>query len=137
MQIVVAKPPNWDALNAVFHVEQRRGVIFAFGELIYNPDNVRISQPLMRHEAVHGVRQRRVGVDAWWTRYIEEADYRLAEELPSHMAEYEQFCMDQSDRNARSRYLFECAGRLAGPLYGGLLTRSQAKRAILTGRLPT
>lgn len=133
MKVVVALPPMFEAIAAVFPEAVKPGVIFTWGDTLYNPSAVRISPELAEHEEVHRVRQ---GADPelWWKRYLSEASFRYAEELPAHQAEYKAFCRRNAEPEKRNRFLFAIAARLAGPLYGGVATHRQAMQAILTRR---
>lgn len=129
--IVVGYPPLWDELNAAFNIGKLE-VVFAWGDRIYNPQNTRLHPSILCHESVHCERQG--GGDAeklavWWKRYIEDPLFRLEEEIPAHRAEYHA-CVN-GDRNQRSRALQFVAGKLASPLYGGLITQREAMQAIL------
>lgn len=119
----------FDEIDAKFDLKSQRGVIFAWGDRIYNPDKIEVTPALMAHERVHGERQ---GTDPewWWRRYLDQPAFRLDEEMPAHQAEYREFCATHKDRNARARYLFGCGQRLASPLYGGLISAPDAARAI-------
>lgn len=133
MQITVARPPNFDEVIARFPFADRHGVIFTYGQTIYNPSGVEISPALKCHESVHAQRQ---GSDeeeirAWWARYLDEPLFRLEEELLAHRAEYRAFKGWTKDRNAVARKLESIAARLSGPLYGGVMSFAQAKRLLL------
>lgn len=136
MQIVIAQPPLIDKIRAVFPVDKFEGVIYSWGDRIYNPSGVHISKELMSHEKIHGERQgvEEFGILAWWSRYLADPDFRLREELPAHKAEYLEFCKTHSDRNKRAVFLRYTAERLSSPLYGGLLSIKQATHEIMTYR---
>src|SRR4029077_10296591 len=118
MKIVISRPPNFDAIAKVFPlVLERQGILYAWDDTIFNPDDVEIPVPLIAHEKVHSVRQ--AGrPDLWWDQYLETKLFRFEEELYAHRSEYRVACLEQKDRNARNSYLMACAKRLAGPLYG-------------------
>lgn len=116
MRIVHDYPPLYDAIDAAFGLELRKDVfrpIFAWGSSIYNPHHVKIPPALIAHESVHGRRQ---GGDivGWWRRYIDDQKFRLAEEIPAHVAEYRALARGPKDRAA----LVFVAKRMASPLYG-------------------
>lgn len=145
MRVVQAQPPLIDEIDAVFHV-RGKPVLFAWGDRIFNPLGIPVPPELMAHEAVHGERQLGTAVagtargeDAlrqWWHRYLTDPDFRLAEELPAHVAEFRSLC-DQhrhkwhSERNMRRMLAAHVGRRLAAPLYGNLITETAAKRLIL------
>jgi hypothetical protein len=134
MKVKVARPPMWDEIDAAFHVAGK-AVIFAWGDTIFNPMGGPISPALMAHEAVHGKRQGPF-VEDWWHDYIVSPEFRLAEEIPAHQAEYREFCRLNTQgnaRNSRRLYLHHVASRLASPLYGRLVTYDAARKLIKEG----
>lgn len=131
MQIVIARPPNYEAIAAAFpFVLKRSTVIFCWGDQIYNPGRATIDSSLMAHETIHSAQQCACGgPEKWWTAYIASARFRLDQELPAHCEEYEVATAGMG-RNQRRQHLRAIAQRLAGPLYGKLLTVHEAKRLI-------
>lgn len=136
MKIIRAYPPNIDAIDAVFHIRKVKGVIFTFGDTIYNPDGGDVSPELRAHEGVHFSRQTNeiAKIEAWWQRYLVDPEFRYNEEAPAHRAEYKAYCALHRDYNQRARFLHHVADRLAGPLYGGLVKPSEARRFIAGAR---
>lgn len=129
--LVKAYPPNIDAIDAEFKV-RGKPIIYAFGDKIYAPFSDSISPALMAHEKVHCERQ--IGnVKEWWDRYIADRDFRLAEEIPAHIAEFNHLCQQYPNRNQRRRHLAVIAHKLSAPLYGSLLSKHEAKTIILNG----
>lgn len=123
------RPPLWDEIDAAFNVVGKP-VIFAFGGIIYNPENGKITRELMAHEEIHGQRQGPTADDCfvWWRRYIQDRGFRLQEEIPAHQAEYRAYCKRHG--SGRDKYLDFAASKLAAPLYGNLITIPQARRFI-------
>lgn len=138
MKVVKAFPPNYQAINDAFAV-RGKPVIFCYGERIYNPAGVVVGPDLVAHERVHSVRQAAYAgsVTAWWDRYIADTEFRLAEEIPAHQAEYA-YWRDRADadrpvrgfRSARDWHLSQIAHRLSGALYGGLIGLSEARNLL-------
>lgn len=115
--IRVDRPPNFEQILAAFPDANKPGVIFAFGEDIYNPSGDPIPVALLMHENVHNVRQRKFEKpEQWWDRYISDAEFRYTEELPAHVAEYKAQAQPL-DRNDRAKLLQFTARRLVAPLY--------------------
>ena len=131
MKIVIGIPPNYAAIKARFPACDRKGVIFSYGDRIFNPSGISIPRELMAHEAIHGVRQ---GTDpvTWWERYLAEPLFMLDEEIHAHHSEYRAYVKRHGHR---PRDLRGIAERLSGPLYGNALTFAQAQHAILTGEI--
>lgn len=129
-KIAFTQPPNYAALVARFPAAARPGVIFTYGNTIHNPSRAQIPKHIIAHEGEHGRRQEIAGVEAWWDRYLNDAFFRLDEELRAHHVEYK-----AALRNIGPGALRDIARRLSGPLYDHVLTYEQACHAILTGEV--
>ena len=135
MEIVLARPPMFDEIDAVFHVAGKP-VIFTWGNTIYNPEGCTVSPALKAHESVHAQRQTNDDrqIRSWWERYLLDPQFRYAEELAAHRAEYRAFKSWTKDRNELAQRLHQIAGRLSGPLYGGVASYTEARRSIAADR---
>lgn len=71
------RPPNWEIINLL---NPPKGSVFAWGEDIYNPDNVEVFEDVQFHESIHGQRQGNQ-IENWWNRYLTDKQFRLEEEL--------------------------------------------------------
>ena len=80
---------------------------------------------------MHGARQLAYpgGVEHWWLRYVESPEFRLAEKLPAHQAEFA-WHRRHEGRHAQDRALAKIAGRLSGPLYGSVMSLEDARAMI-------
>jgi hypothetical protein len=130
MKIVNLPPPNWDAILQVFPHVATENVVFTYGNVIYNPRGKEIPQEIIEHESVHAQQQREYGIEKWWKDYLKDKKFRFDQELPAHRMEYYTYCRMHKDRNERVRFLEYLSGRLAGPEYGDLTTKAEAKRLI-------
>lgn len=119
MRIEVAKPPNFERILEVFPLAAQEGVLFAFGDVIYNPSGVGIPRALRAHEEVHGARQRTGGVSEWWNAYLTDPAFRYTEECAAHAAELWELnaTLSPYDGNGRARHLMRTAHRLTALLY--------------------
>ena len=126
MKIINEPPPNIEILKKVFPI--RSGVLFSWGDRIYNPDGIDIPEELIVHEEIHGARQIN-DIEGWWEKYIEDPAFRLQEEIPAHQAEYLHL-YKTANRQTRRRALVQIANRLSSPLYGKMLKPAEAKRII-------
>ena len=120
-------PPNIEAIRAVLPLTGRE--IFAYDGIIYNPGACHIGPELVAHEEVH-FRQQGKRSKRWWKRFLKSPEFRLKQELEAHREEYRVFRTMNRDRNTRVRFLHQIARRLAGPMYGGIMTAAQAAKEI-------
>lgn len=125
--IMQAFPPNYRKINKKFNV-RGKPIIFAYNGTIYNPSRIQIPPQLVIHEQTHMARQNG-NAEYWWDCYIEDAEFRLAEEIPAHIAEYRAIAY----RNDAHKLLERIAARLASPLYGSMIKLGGAREAILHG----
>ena len=133
MNVLVSKPPNYDEVVARFPFARNQGVIFTYGQTIYNPSDISISAALKCHESVHAQRQGEdeEGIREWWRRYLDEPMFRFEEELLAHRAEYRAFKGWEKNPRKVAQELESIAARLSGPLYGNVLTLAKARRLIV------
>lgn len=131
MKVVVAEPPMMDEIDARTGT-RGKPVLYAWGDIIYNPLGMMIPPQLLAHEEVHEKQQALLkGPKVWWTRYLADLPFRLTQEVPAHQAEYLAYCRLGTNRQQRRRYLHGLIKRLSGPLYGKLVLREKAKALIL------
>jgi hypothetical protein len=130
--IVFEYPPIFDRILEVFPKAKEPGVLFAFGDRIFNPSKAVIPAELLEHENVHGVRQIQMlgGVTEWWEQYLDSPKFRLAEEVQAHWAEYHVLAT-LGNRHDRKAALKQTAIRLASPLYGRMIGPNRARELLL------
>jgi hypothetical protein len=124
--ILVERPPNFEQILKAFPDAAKPGVIFAYGEYVFNPSGGDIPAPLLAHESVHLSRQTgpgKMSPEIWWALYIEDNAFRYREELLAHAAEY-RAQTHGLDRNQKHRLLMSTAARLVAPLYNYVPPRS-------------
>jgi len=109
MNIIVARPPNFEDIVKVFPLAERASTIFAYDETIYVSEGVILSP-------AHLMRQREIGVEPWWDTYLKDEDFRYKEELLAHKAEYWVNVRGMS-RSDRHRIAVVTTKRLIAPLY--------------------
>lgn len=134
VQVVKAYPPNFTEIVKRFPAVKRRlGVIFAYGDRIYNPSGVMLPPEIMAHETVHCERQS--DPVAWWARYFEDREFRLEEELLAYHAEYVKHVQLTASPLKREFYLAVCAEKMASPIYDfGIQDREVLAQAVKRGR---
>jgi hypothetical protein len=126
MKIIEDFPPNYDRLVSVFPIGNT--VIFAWGEIIFNPNRIDIPPSLIAHEEAHGARQLK-DVTGWWDQYIEDINFRLSEEVVAHAAEYA-YLLEHGNRRERRAAMKIVSEKLAAPLYGQMISRREAESII-------
>ena len=128
MNIVSGRPPNFEKIAAVFPAARRPGVVFTYGETVYVTGDAVLPVQLEVHEGVHIEQQKLIGRDVWWDRYLANGRFRFQEELTAHRAEYRALC--KISKSLGKKHLYFIADRLSSPLYGGVCTLKQARKAI-------
>lgn len=125
MNIIKDYPPNYEKVKAVLG-EAQHGTFYCYGDTIYNPSGIDISEDLLFHESVHADQQKAIGVEAWWEKYLQDPKFRLDQEIKAYAAQYRHVARTVKDRNALARFLDKIAGILSSDMYGGIVTKNQA-----------
>lgn len=144
MKIIKAYPPNFVQIRTAFpQVVGRQGILYAWGDRVYNPSGVNVPWWLHEHEETHGKRQLEgfgsdllsedTMIHSWWNTYIEEPDFRLQEEIPAHQAEWRVFKSIRLNHKDQKTYLLRMAERLSGPLYNNMISLENALAEITNG----
>lgn len=124
------RPPNFSAIAAKFPLAYGQGVIFAYAPYIYSPHTLVLPVSLIAHENVHIERQKAIGVELWWQRYIDDVEFRFEEELLAHRAEYISLKELAPSRQGRRAALKIVGAKLSQPLYGRMVTAAKAMQMI-------
>lgn len=83
MKNEIAYPPNF--LNIQTILNPTKGMVYAYGDTIYNPDNIPLYEDLIKHEEVHREQQKKFGsVELWWYEYLTNPEFRLEQELEAY-----------------------------------------------------
>lgn len=130
-QSVFEQPPNIAAIRSAFPmIKDRKGLLFAYSDRIYNPDRVKISPWLIAHEMRHCKQQWDVGgPEIWWGLYLKDPVFRLRQEVEACKVEYQTFLEVQPPPNrlARARHMDTIVERLSSGVYGYMCRRKEAK----------
>ena len=132
-EILTEYPPQMlmEKIDRAFPEARKPGVIFTYGEKIYNPSLVKLTHELLGHELVHVLQQREQGPDHWWDVYIHNPAFRIAEELEAHQMEYQVMqLVSKYSRPFRRLAARSMAKRLSGPLYGRRISFNDALKGI-------
>jgi hypothetical protein len=129
MKIVIDYPPNYDEIAKTFGIRGQTGIVFTYGDNLYNPENGFIPDHLMTHEETHQIQQNKMGADKWWSQYLVDPEFRLQQELEAYQAQYEVLVTDY-DRAYRREALNQISKDLASNIYGHIVTKEEAKILI-------
>jgi hypothetical protein len=131
MKIIRAYPPNFAQIARAFPaVKGRTGILYAYGQTIYNPSGIVVSPWLLAHEKVHSYRQCSPGdPETWWDLYINNPAFRYDEELMAHRREYREYAKYHTPADTE-KYLVFISQRLASRLYGSMTSEQEARDAI-------
>ena len=121
-------PPNYNEIKLFFDLSNSQPC-FSFAPDIYNPSGNPLDPHLLAHEVIHLAQQGDSPLK-WWTRYMQQEPFRAAQEIPAYQTQYQSAKNATKDRNLLHRYLTGLAFDLAGPLYGNIMTFSEAYDAI-------
>jgi len=126
-RIVKGFPPNFEEIKARFNPPPN--TVFAYGDTIYAPGGTDLPANLVVHEETHFVQQQRVGgPDEWWRRYIDDPRFRLEQEVEAYRAQLA--AVADLPRPMRRELLAHICKSLASRMYGGLVTKEQARRLV-------
>ena len=135
MKNLIAFPPNYKEILAAFPSIAGAPVIFAYGDILYNPTGAEISLDLYAHEETHERQQKayRGGVVQWWKEYISNPDFRLEQEVEAYRNQYKFILVDsahQRSRQVRKSMLHKFCTDLSSAMYGKLITYELAHKLI-------
>jgi|ERR1035437_1511970 hypothetical protein len=132
MQIKYTTPPNWDKIVAKFNVKETDHNYYTYGDCIYIPSRIQVTQDILRHEMTHAEQQNHDEnvANIWWQNYIHDPEFRLDQEVEAYGNQYYFLCQNNKDRNKQARILHEFASVLAGPLYNNCVEYQEAYRRI-------
>jgi hypothetical protein len=131
MQISLHYPPNIERIRSNLDIKEKKGIVFTYGDTIYNPDHGDIDQALLVHEATHSLQQKKIGVEEWWDFYFADDDFRLRQEVEAYQNQYAEICRATKDRNRQARHLHQLAQDLSSDMYGSIVSHSEAKKLII------
>lgn len=125
-------PPNIAKIRLAFPL--MKGYLFAYGNEIYNPDDMPVDPAQIAHEAVHSVQQGD-NPEAWWDRYLFDPVFRCSQEVLAYQKQYQFAKKITKDRERLNKYLHALARDLSGEMYGSILTHSEAIQAIKSKKI--
>lgn len=130
MKIIKAYPPNIKEIERVFG-PAIKGNIYAYGDVLYNPDDVEITEPFRIHELTH-IAQQNGQPQRWWKKYMYSKEFMIEQEVEAYSNQFNCYRTHRKDGNSRVKYLHRLALTLASPVYGNAITFSEALKKIKT-----
>lgn len=131
MKIEKTYPPNYAEICAVIPaVQEKEGIVFTYGDTIYNPSDAVIEDHLDLHESIHCKQQEKMGIENWWKEFLADPVFRLEQETEAYQAQY-QFVFKTYGRGSASMLLKQIADDMSGSMYGNILTRKEARKLII------
>lgn len=127
MKIKKEYPPNYEEIKKAFKLHE--GIIFTYGDTIYNPDDRYIDKPLEKHEEVH-YKQQGDNPKEWWQRYLVDVYFRLSQEVRAYQIQYRTAKSINKDREKLNKYAHLLALDLSGVMYGKIISYQDAIIAI-------
>lgn len=133
MQIVYDYPPNYEAINKVFDIKDKPGIVFTYGYKLYVPGgkSVEVDKHLLIHEETHAAQQTAMGVEKWWEQYLSEPQFRLVNEVEAYRNQYRS--MGSLSLRQRKGYLDHIVKDLSGAMYGNVVSPEYAYRLVTDG----
>jgi hypothetical protein len=132
MNVEFSYPPNIEKIRATFTLH--KGIVFTYGDTIFNPDRSNIDPALACHEATH-CRQQGDDPESWWERYLVDPQWRVLQEIEAYRAQWKQARKMIKDRNIRHKLLMNIARDLSSAIYGNAISFDAAYKAIKHERM--
>lgn len=130
MKIVNKYPPNFKEICKVIPGAEQNGIVFTYGDTLYNPSKSVIEDHLEAHELVHMKQQKETGAEEWWAEYLKNPKFRLEQELEAYRAQYQLVYKIYGRQNAVF-VLKQISDDLSSAMYGNILSRKQARKEIM------
>lgn len=127
MKIVKDYPPNIEDIRKKFDLKDK-SIVFTYGDTLYNPTGSDIPENLMKHEETHEKQQGK-DIKGWWSRYLEDNQFRLEQELEAYRNQYK-YVEENGNRETKRDFLKHIARDLSSHIYGNIINFEQAKQLI-------
>ena len=137
MKNLIEFPPNYNEILAKFPAVKGKPVVFAYGDILYNPTGAEISSDLRVHEETHSQQQKdfRGSVEMWWKEYLSNPEFRLDQEAKAYRAQYIFYMKENGGQKSRGRqvrrtFLHKISTDLSSSLYGKICSYDYARKLI-------
>lgn len=130
MKILHIHPPNIKTIMKKFpDVATIPGIVYTYGNTIYNPSGGDLPDHLIHHERIHIIQQKLITPKVWWQQYLDDENFRLEQELEAYRGQYD-FIKIHYNREQRRALLDKLATDLSSGMYGKILDKKMAKELI-------
>ena len=129
-QISEEYPPNYEEVKKFFNIADDKGIVFTYGDTLYNPYKFDLPEHLLIHEKVHTSQQ--LKPSEWWAQYFTDKDFRLEQELEAYIAQYA-FIKKVYKGKVSKEALTRLALDLSSEMYGNIISYSDAETRIRRG----
>lgn len=128
MQIVQSFPPNIDKIKAAFNVPPN--TVFTYSPHVYSPLSKDLPTHLVIHEQTH-LTQQHDDPEAWWDRYLQDADFRFDQELEAYRNQYRYMQRNIKNYHRLQSELDLLAKDLSSAMYGSIISLFHARELIM------
>jgi len=132
VKVIHDYPPVWNNVCLTFNIIPKN-VIFAYGDCIYNPDDIDLPEFLVKHEQVHFKQQggTQEGAMLWWGKYLRDPEFRIEQEVEAYGVQLREMRKLTKNREEWTKMLWNLAKSCSGPLYNNAITHTEAMKRIL------
>lgn len=129
MKIIEEYPPNIGTIERTFGpIVKQGGIVFTYGDTLYNPHRLNIEDHLLAHEQVHTLQQGD-NPGSWWYRYLTEIPFRLEQEIEAYAVQY-RFVKEHFNNKIVKWFIDRIATDLSSEIYGKMIAKWQAETRI-------
>ena len=111
-----------------FGVDFFAGAVFTVGNTIYSLN--KLSKDLLAHELTHVKQQALMNPNEWWDKYIDDADFRLSQELEAYRTQWE-YAKNEQSRQYRKQLKPHILKTISGKMYGNMISKAEAEGLIM------
>ncbi len=120
-------PPIYEKCKKNFGVDWKNGLLITYGDTVYS--TFPITEDLKVHEATNIKQQLKMGVEKWWNKYFEDAQFRLSQEVEAYRNQLV-YINKHYSRKYR-KVLYEHIVNSMCSMYGDMCNRDEAIKLLL------
>lgn len=108
-------PPIYFKLREKFNVSWENGLAITIDDTIFC--KFKLNQDVAIHEMVHIEQQKKIGVDEWWKKYLNDISFRRSQEIEAYRMQADWIKKNVGDRNKKFVMLRKICKDLSSPMY--------------------